>query len=418
VKLDLVPGAVAAACRLSGARSLPVVYMDLSGASADQAFEWLCAPAHLDWSASRGTVRVTAAVLGASPAPWTYDVAALAVPEAREFEGLADTAKISERSAALAEEFLAAVRKAAGVAAPEDCFWLAPGQVVVFGDGQAHGRVARLIAELEKGEGDHGELGRRAAERRKARAEALDKAEEAREKGAVYGALYWSSWQLLAAAAGGESEPEALARLQWAWPRDFAAKLAADEKPLAALRSAWALSESSLALPHDRELKAAAADALARTAKSCEAALARAGKSPEDGAAWLAALYAALGLRNGKDLRVAEAERPDSYRARLLDSVKQNPAKDPAAAAVQMLARILLAGPDKDDAANLAKLVGTGLPGDDLNALAAVAAYKLGGEMWNVFRAGAQAKFSQAGVSESVVIMANRMCKSGLPSAR
>jgi hypothetical protein len=424
VKLDLMPGAIAAAGRLQGRRTLEVTFMDLRGATAAQAFEWLCAPVHLSWSASAGKVRVTIAALSGEAAPWTYDVSALALPLTAELKGAKKWNEKNKLANSLADEFMAAVRKAAGAEAPEDCFWLGSGQIVVHGKAAAHGAVNRLLSELKAGSGDHGELGKRVQERYKARKESLEKALEAREKAEVYGALYWSSWTLLAAAADGESDLEALTRLQAAWKDRFAAKLAAADEPVTAVRSAWAVSESAAVRSKDAELKELAKELLARIGPSADKALATLKASSEKGTAspgaYLAVIYSVLAFRNGNTLGVVDDKRLASFEKEAVALMFHEAAKEQKGAVdhLRTMARVLVLGADKADGGELAKLFEAGMGGDDLNALCALTARKKGGNTWLAFRTAAAANFSRMGVSGSVVLIANRLSKNALPSAR
>jgi Ca-activated chloride channel homolog len=421
LEMDLAPGAVSVASRLQNTRTIRITWMDLRGATASQAFEWLCAPAHIDWTVEKGKVRATVASLSRIKAPWTYDVSALSLPLDDEFKDLkkdkADWKKIQKRAASLTAEFIAACRKAAGTTLSEDCFWVQPGQIAVFADAAAHARVRKLLAELRSGRGEHGELGSKTLKRCEKRKEYIEKSRGARVKGEVYGVMQWSSWKLLAAASAGETDLEALTRLKVAWRHPFASKLAEGKVPLTAMRSAWVITESALALPRDKELAELASGVLASIEKHVEAALEGSAKSSNDQGAYLAGLYGYLALRNGQVLgKVSEARlaafKPNLAKLLALDS------KSPATSSLRMIGRVLLLGVGKVDGKELTRLFSTGMRGDDSNALAALAARKSGGELWLAFRAGSREYFAQNGVSGAVVLIANRLVKSPLYSAK
>jgi Ca-activated chloride channel family protein len=424
LKLNLAPGAVSVASRLKGESTLRVTFMDVRGATAARAFEWLCAPAHLEWTVRKGTVYVTAASLGLGSAAWTYDVSTVAIPRADEFKDLKDQKKISERAARMAAEFLAAVRKAAGTRRPEDCFWLQPGQIVVFGDAATHARVFRLIYQLESGAGEHGGLGKRASERHRARKEIINKARAARRKGEVYGALYWSSWQLLSAASAGEVDLEALTYLQVAWRHRFAQELAAEKKPLTAMRSAWAVTESALALGKNRELTELAGAVLRGIDRQLEAPLAALEKEPGHPGAYFAALYAYLTVRNAVRLGVVPKARLDSLSGKA-EALLTREAKKTGLSSIRLIGKALLMASEEIRAKEttafrkqLAAILERGMVGDDCNVLAALAARRLGGDTWQAFRAAAREHFARCRVCGAVVLIANRLGKAPLPSAK
>jgi hypothetical protein len=186
-----------------------------------------------------------------------------------------------------------------------------------------------------------------------------------------------------------------------------------------ALRSAWAVTESALTLKSDKELAGLAKHSLAEVDKSADAALAELAKSPEDGGAYLATLYAALALRNGVDLGAVKQERLTGYleKARpLLTSGKKGSALGP----VRILAGALLAAPGEKpaDAKELAAVFQKGTYGDDLTALAALAARRAGDASWLAFRTASKENMKASGASGSVVLLASRLNKPLLPSAK
>ncbi len=416
--VELAPGAVAVASRLQNVRTIRVTWMDLRGATAAQAFDWLCAPAHIDWSVRKGKVRATVASLSRVEAPWVYDVSAVALPLEDEFKDLkGDWKKIGQRSKELAAQFLGEIRKVAGTRLPEDCFWMNPGQIVVFGDARVHERVRRCISELSSGKGKHGGLGEKALNRYGKRKDYIEKSRAARQKGEVYGALQWSSWQLLAAAAAGEVDLEALTRLKVAWRHPFATRIAEGKRPLIAMRSAWAIAESALAMPGEKALADLAETVIGKMGGQVEAAIAALEKAPGDAPSYLSALYGYLALRNGEALGRVPAARLEKLDAGVKKHLTGKPGKGDLRS-LRLVGKTLIAGLAEADGKEIVTLIEAGMHGDDQNALAALAARKAGGSVWLTFRAAARQHFASKGVSGAVVLIANRLSKSPLPSAR
>ncbi len=415
LRLSVVPGSIEDITRLLGERSTRITYLDLRRCSAADAIDAICGPAHLDYTAGRGTLTVWSARRGAFEAPWTYDVATLAIPDAKELGDGKDWQKGVKAAGEAAEEFLAAARKALGSTRDEDCFWFAPGQLAVFGDAEAHGRMEGFVASMEKGEGP---LGKKASDRAAARKGLMARADEAAADREAYAALSGASWKLLAAAAAGEADVESLTWLESAWKSTFARQLAGTSRPVTALRSAWAVTESALTLRSDRELTALARRSLGETGSAADAALESLAKNPEDGGAYLATLYAAMALRNGAELKLVGADRSSGYleKARpLLTAAKKDSALEP----VRVIARTLLApaGEKPADVKELAGVLQKGIHGDDLLALAALAARRAGDATWLAFRSDRD-RLRDGGASGPVVLLASRLNKPLLPSAR
>ena len=203
--------------------------------------------------------------------------------------------------------------------------------------------------------------------------------------------------------------------------RSVAARLAGAENPVTAMRGAWAVTESALALPKDKALAALAAKALGRVEKGAGEALAAleksAAKKEENAGAYLATLYAALALRNGNALGLVSKERLASFNARAVKLLVARAEKGPLAG-LRLIARALLLGAGKVDGKEMTKLFESGKAGDDHNALAALAARKAGGELRLAFRASAPENFAKSGASGAVVLLANRLARPRLPSAK
>jgi tetratricopeptide (TPR) repeat protein len=418
LKLSITRGAIEDAADLVGRKDLRVEFMDLTGMTAAGALDALLAPLRLEWSVERGRVTVSDARRGEHAAPWTYDVSVLAVPgigELVEGKGDVDLVKAAGVEAAA---FLDALRRAAGIDQPEHCFWLEPGQVVVFGNARTHQRIEGFIAGLSKsGRGDLAtKAARRTAERREALAK-VEKAREAEEARRSMVIIEQGGWRLLTEAAAGRKDAAALAYLTSAWHSPAAKELAAGKSPLVAMRSAWMASEAALALKSDKEMDELACAALSATSRSADAVLAALKGEDCPDESRLAALYAVLALRNGTALNAVSARRFETYRGIILPALTAL-GKDGKPNPLGIMASKLLEKPVGDGAGVAGALADQGLTGDDLNLLGALAARRLGEFAWNEFRAGAPERFSKGAASGRVVLIADRLSKPLLPSAK
>ena len=192
-------------------------------------------------------------------AAWVYDVSALAWPSAAELQKAADPAKQIAFVQAACDQFLAGVRSTLKTADAAALVWFGPGQLLVIGSPHTHEAAATLFANLadakfqppadlaqlhavtrQRAKDGQAESARRRAVRRQAQTAAAY---------AEYG------WRLLAAAADGRLDLEALTELQIAWKTPE--PLLAGEGTILALRSVWQISEAARTLPQEAELQAA-----------------------------------------------------------------------------------------------------------------------------------------------------------------
>ncbi|MHC4915808.1 MAG: hypothetical protein ACYTGB_09985, partial [Planctomycetota bacterium] len=278
-----------------------------------------------------------------------------------------------------------------------------------------HRQVGELLDALKRGAGKS-RLARTVARRLERRKGLLGDLRERRRKDEAGKALAFienGSLPLLAEAAAGRCDRRALGWLDAAWRNDDAVKTAGEGVPLGMLRSAWVLSEASLALGREGQLKAVSGRAMSAADKSAERVLDALGKEPS-AELRAAAVYAVLALRNGRKLGLVEADRYERTRARLLKLV---PAEGEGADVLGIAARGLLE--EKVDGERGKKLLAgaEGLAGNDQALLAALAARRIGGETWLAFREAARESFKAKGISGSVVLLTNRLGKTPLPSA-
>jgi hypothetical protein len=422
VPVKLIPGSISDACALTGRKDLRVTYLDLRRATVAQALNWTLVPARMTWWLDEGAVVAGTARRRGLESAWAYDVSLLALPSAEEMKKLAKTPERARGELQKsADAFLTAAKDA--LALKDDAMaWIAPGQLLVFGDAKAHEAAAKLFADMAdpnaKLAGAHvGALPPREGGTRVGALAGLHKAACARvaegkdseakrlaamERAEAVRTLTEHSWPLLAAAAAGELDLEALTELQVAWRSPVMAELLKGGS-IAALRSLWAISESARALPKEVELAAlakAADDAASEAAADAVAAL---GKSQEDPAALFRAIYAALALRDD---------------AAFLSKARPVLAKGKALAPARTVVAALLAPADQIDRKALVELVSkqsASIAGDDMVTLTALACRRAGGEAWGAFRAEARELLGRQPLSGSVVVLVNRLSGPSVP---
>jgi hypothetical protein len=288
--------------------------------------------------------------------------------------------------------------------------WFSPGQLLLVGSQQQHQELAKTIALLEQGKAKPaGKLATLAETTRKrfaARKEKLAKlvaAEALYETAAAHDQF---SWQLLAAAAGGELDLEALTELQIAWKAPQTAELLGGPGRPLVLRSLWTICEAARALPEDKELAALATAAKSQSADAGLAAVAALEKDRNDQAALVGVIYA--GLVRQDDGRLL---------AKIGPLVAAQQGEDPAAD-LRALARVLIGEPAKTDAAALDKLLAQNPAGADFVVLIALASLKSGGESWSAFRAASRDLLGSQPLPGEVVALINRLGSAGIHLTR
>ncbi|HUS45826.1 MAG TPA: VWA domain-containing protein, partial [Phycisphaerae bacterium] len=422
--ISLVPGSLEDAAAVTQQRELRVVYLDLRGATAAQALDWLLVPERLSWWLADNEVRVASARRLSTAAPWVYDVSLLVMPDQADIEKVKDYQERVKLVKDSADGFLAAVSQSLGLERKTEkalrkvgenlpagsVAWYGPGQLLIFSGAATHEAAAKLFADLADPkatlEGDLATLHKTTSARAEARKDANEKILARNEMNRTAQALAEYSWRLLASAAGGKTDDEALANLEVAWKSPATLELLKDRARILPIRSAWAFN-TARALAGKAlgagDVPQAVRDAMNEAAK---AALADLEKSPDDPAATFAVLYAALGVRDPSSEFLAKA-RP------LLTGGKA----DSPLAAVRTVAKALLAEPKDVDAKALAEVVTKGVQGDDLVVLAALACRRAGGEAWTAFRAESQSLLGNQPLSGAVVVLVNRLSGPGVKLA-
>jgi hypothetical protein len=408
LRIRLQPGSIEDATALLGGEEPRVTYLDLRGATVAEALNWLFVPARLSWWVSEGTVTVGTARRSGVPSPWVYDVSALVLPTAKELEaGKNQAEKVAVLTKAV-EQFLSAAR--AALSTKEDAaLWYAPGQLLLFGDTAIHAAAAKLFADLAnpdaKLDGALDELRKAAVPRAKEHEAARAKVAPVKARAELAGALAEHAWPLLAAAAAGELDLEALTELQVAWRSPAMGELM-KAAPALVLRTAWAVSEAARALSKEQELAALARAAQATAREAAEKAVDTLDRTPQDAQAFLGVLYAALTLRD--DAAFVAKARPALAKARIQGMPEGS---------VGALVAALLGVPTDEQRKALASLISgqsQALNGDDAVVLAALACRRAGGEAWLAFRANARDLLGRQPLEGSVVILINRL---GRPSS-
>lgn len=423
LKVNLVPGSADDAAAILGLEEARVTFLDLRGATAAQALEWMLTPLRMTWWVEKGAVAAAAARRAPGDSAWVYDVSLAAVPGEKEFQAVKDHGKRVEAAGRAADEFIAAVRRAAG-AKDGAVAWYGPGQLLVIGDAAMHASVAKIAADLAdpkaKLGGPLADLHKGTSARAEGRKESAAKLQAAAEKVRVAQALTEHSWRLLAAAAQGRLDLEALTELEVAWRRPATADFLKGPEAVIVLRSAWAIAEAARAMPKEGELSAAAESARRRTKSAADAALAALEKSPDDAQAWFRALYAALAARD--DQGALGKPRP------LLARGGAPAGRWPA------IAQALLEAPGKADAGALGgaiqELLGLSqqqvtlafssagrMGDDDVVALTALACRRAGGQAWSTFRAESRNILGNRPLDGSVVVFVGGLGRPGVTVA-
>ena len=414
MKIDLVPGSVQDVCGLLQQKDARVTYLDLRRATVAQALDWILHPLRMSWWVEGGKVVAgTARRCGVAESAWVYDVALIAFPSVDELNKIEDHQKRIEAMQEAVDGFLTAARE--GLTLDENsALWFAPGQTLVFGDARTHAAAAKLLADLAdpgaKLKGKLAELHAITCKRAAERKDAFEKLTAARAEARIIRSLDTHSWRLLAGAAAGRLDIEAMTELQVAWRQPELQKILEGPGAWVALRSAWAVSESRRAMPMEREpselhLLEVSIAQVSREAASRSLAALR--ESPDDPEAFLRLLYATLASGEKSGFR--------SVAAPLL--TKKRPAESKAYV-LSVVAQALLAPREKMDPEALIELVSAregGIAGDDLVVLTALACRRAGGKVWTAFRAESGEILGRQPLSGSVVILVNGLARSRLP---
>src|SRR5690606_13821667 len=227
---------------------------------------------------------------------------------------------------------------------------------------------------------------------------------QAAELSAVAARLNEYTWPLLAAAANGQVDLEALAELQIAWRSPRLPELFHDAGHLLAVRSAWAIHQSARRLPDAAELQELA-DLARRQVNTAPAS--------QD---YLITLYR---------LMMQDASHQPSRE--VIQRLHPPHAVKPEFTAQDMLVEIGRAvDPDQKgtpfasvDAQRIADLItqhGSLIQGEDMIVLTALAARQAGRETWDAFRAQQQQILARQPLHGSVIVLINRLATATLPA--
>lgn len=409
VNVRLMPGSLEDAAGLVSKDGTRVPFLDLRGATVAQALDWILLPMRLTWQPAGKEILAASQRRLEGTSAWVYDVSVLALPDAAGLTTLNDDVKAVSAAQLAADEFLNVVRQQ--LKSPDDrsITWYAPGQLLVVADRATHAAAGELFNALAdpqpKLTGEAAQLHQTTSKRAAERKEKVAKRDAEAHRWSVAAMHELFGWQLLAAAAKGQLDLEALTQLQIAWKDPATAELLQSDEALIPLRSLWILTEAAAASSDKSELTALVNSARAQSQSAAAGAIAALEKSPDDTAVFGRALFASL------------ARRGDSgFMAKALPLLtKQRKADSPLAPSV-VLAKTMLIPPNDADKSALMSLVQSGIEGNDLVVLAAMACQRAGGEAWSTFRAESADLLGQQPLSGHVIVLVSRL--SGSPARR
>jgi hypothetical protein len=413
LNVAILPGSLADAATLTGAKDLRVTYLDLRRANAAEALDWLVQPERLIWWANKGTITVGSERRRAARTAWVYDVSLISLPDGAELAKLGDPQKVVATAQKDAAEFIQVVRdELRATANDSSVVWFAPGQLLVIGTREDHAKAETLLASLVDGKGKFrgaaAALAKVTAKRHAERKEQADKLAKAYALLRVADVHEQFGWQLLSAAAAGSLDVEALTELQIAWRQPETAQLLKGEGRALVLRSWWILSEALPAIgEHEHKSELSALVKLARQAgkPAADEALLAMEKIEHgtDAEAFPALLYATLAMRDA------------TFTAKALPRLATSSGKDDTLASARTIAKSLLADREEIDSAALSKVVSDGVAGEDLTLLLAMACRRTGGDAWTAFRGAARELLGEQPLDGNLVVLVNRLAAGQLP---
>lgn len=414
IKVRIVPGSLDDAASLVGDDQMEVVWLDLRGATTSQALDWLLAPVRLNWELEKGEIVVASRRRMDGTSSWVYDVSLIALPDGEALAKLEHAAAV-KAARDEADEFLAAMRENLGKDAAENVVWYGPGQLLVTGDQRTHATIGQRIADLAdskvKPRGKLAELQKKAIERVTSRKAAADKRTAAIRR--LHAAQLHShfGWQLLAAAAAGQVDDEAVTQLQHAWKVAATDEMLKQEQVMEPLVSLWTIVEANRMLQAygvaDEEVEKLLQTARKKAKPAVANVLKQAKEKPDDAAA-LTRLLLAARVKQDDAAFVREA----------LPLLTKNRPADSGFQGISIIARSLLAEPSEKSAAELAAFCQEG-PGSQLGwVLTALAAQRQGDDAWQAFRTLATNELGKQPMPGSVVVLISRLGNHTLMAAR
>ena len=408
-ELDLVSGSLEDVAELLNLRELRVTYLDLRYATVIQALDWLLSPFHLTWQMKdAGTVAVCTTRRLPAPSAWGYAVADLVIPSEKEFKKFNSEEDIENALT----DFLNGVRividqKEDSGHEPGSAELIDSARLLVYGNPQVHAKVKAYLEALRDDQLDIVKTAGRSlstkkrkslkalqqltAKRWEMRAEDREKAAEKQEREHAISGLGDTHWQLLAEAARGKVDLEALTILQSAWDNPHIGEI----DPQFLTRAAWCIGMAARAIPDDDELTTLAEKA-ASTVKT------RHVLKPEDGddTAYLTALYAALLLQNGG----ARNSQLDEALNQLM--MKHESSTDPV---TRLIAQGWLSASPKADRELSNAIAAHQIRGDDNVVLTSLLAKRGGGQLWQTFREEMPSIVGEQPLNGHVVVLVNRL---------
>ncbi|MFQ5656632.1 MAG: VWA domain-containing protein [Candidatus Methylomirabilales bacterium] len=424
--VEILPGSLTDAADLMGVSELRVTYLDLRRATVAQALDWLLTPAHLTWRIEKEeTITVGTTRRFAEHAVWVYAVGDLAMPSRGEIRDQTKQEMVEKAF----KEFLNGVRivinqERDSEISPGSAVLIDPAHLLVYGDREIHGKISDFLNVFKDPSGDvtmvrglkpsHSgiqalrNLQKETSARWAARSGARERRMAARQRRRITAALDRFSWQLLAGAYRGEVDYEALTELQVAWGNQAIKEIVGGRHGWVAMRSAWILSEAVGTIPENREMRALASKALGVVEKELPATVKILKSKPDELGSYLGTLYSVLSLDKAKSLNIGIAR---NTHQKVADAkvllVKQ--IRNSRIATARMLAAAILAPSLETDAAFLASISADQIRGDDLVALAGLAARHRGGKVWRTFHEELPDIVGKQPLNGNVIVMLNRL---------
>jgi hypothetical protein len=410
LSITILPGSLTDAATLTGTKEPRVAYLDLRRATVAEALDWLAQAERLNWWTSKEGVTVGSERRRTGQSAWVYDVSLIALPDGAELQKLGDFQKAVAAAEKEANEFSDVVRRDLGASASDHSVaWFAPGQLLVIGTPEQHTKAEKLLANLSDGSaklrGPALALQKITAKRFAERKEQAERTAKARALFDVAKIHERFGWQLLAAAAAGSVDLEALSELQIAWQRPETSQLLKGDARMVVLRSWWILNEALAAVgTEDEELSALAQSARRACESAVENAVQSLQKNQNDAGAFAAVLYSALAMRD------------EEFTKRVIPLLTKPMGDDTRLAAARTIAAALLTDSRQTHKSELTKTVENGVAGDDLTALLAFACKRTDREIWNAYRAAASDLIGEQQLDGNVVVLVNRLSAAAFPA--
>ena len=289
VSIRLHPGAEKDALQLSNQSDLHIIYRDLRNMKAADALDLLLDPYNLTWQGNGKSRVVDVDSTRQLPGqwPWVYDVSLLSTPSQEELGQ--DYKEAQMKSRELAQEFLETIQTALNGSKDNKVCWLTSGQILVDGDQGFHGRMKVLLDYLkdenagvslkisEEALKELNKLRQQTSKRYADRKARLEKHLDMKEQAKVLSLQGQASWQLLSDAVKSRFNLESMTELQYAFSHS-----SLKNQNNETYRALWVLSESSLALPDQKELKNFSKQTLIAQSPLFQESLTRLGSNPND----------------------------------------------------------------------------------------------------------------------------------------